>query len=58
MEAQRHHPLLIAVLRRTLFQIEDELGTRDDGALLELKAAIVRILARIERPEPESQPAN
>jgi len=52
-----YYPLLIAVLRRTLAQLEDELGTADDTALLELKASILRILVRIEGPEPEDQPA-
>ena len=51
MESRQHHPLLIAVLRRTLEQIEDELGSAEDRALLELKASIMRILARIEIPE-------
>jgi hypothetical protein len=55
MQPEHYHPLLIAVLRRTLFQIEDELGTPDDHALLELKAAILRRLAGIENQD--TQPA-
>ena len=51
MEREPYHPLLFAVLRRTLFQIEDELGTPDDQALLELKATILRTLAGIEDRE-------
>ena len=54
MQSLSYNPLLIAVLRRTLDQIEDEAGTTHDAALLELKGAILRILARIERPK--SQP--
>lgn len=57
MPPHSYHPLLIAVLRRTLEQIEDELGMHDDQALVDLKAAILRILARIERPDPQTQPA-
>jgi hypothetical protein len=56
MPSHPYYPLVVAVLRRTLAQIEEEC-TPDDRALLELKASILRILARIEGPEPEDQPA-
>jgi hypothetical protein len=57
MPPHSYYPLLIAILRRTLAQLEGELGTADDTALLELKASIMRVLARIEGPKPEDQPA-
>jgi len=50
MKSPSYNPLLIAVLRRTLEQIEDEAGMAHDAALRELKTAIIRILVRIERP--------
>ena len=56
MPSHPYDPLLVAVLRRTLARIEEEF-TPDDHALLELKAAILRVLVRIEEPDPEDQSA-
>jgi hypothetical protein len=49
LKDQCNPPHTIAVLHRTLQQIEDEAGTADDTALLELKTAILRTLTRIEK---------
>ena len=51
-----HYPLLVAVLRRTLDEIEGEPDMHNDAAPLQLKSTLLRILARIEIPDAKNQP--
>jgi len=57
MPSHPYFPLLVAVLRRTLAEIEGDLGLgANDEILNNLKVSILRILARIEGLEPEKKP--